>query len=130
MSFADYLENKRLDHVTGTSFSAPSALYLGLSTTTPNDDGTGVTEPSSGGYTRALIEPGDWSAAAAGVKENGVAIVFTTPSADWGTITHWVLYDAVTSGNMIAFGELATSRTVVGGVAPKFAVGALLITLD
>ena len=31
---------------------APATWYFGLSTTTPNDDGTGFTEPSGGGYAR------------------------------------------------------------------------------
>jgi hypothetical protein len=131
VSFADYLEAKLLDHIlSDPAYAPPASLYVALSTTTPADDGTGFTEPGTGGYARAVTVAADWSAAAGGQKTNSAAIIFTTPSGAWGTITHFAIYDAAAAGNMLLWGALTSSRTVVGGVAPKFSAGALIIAMD
>lgn len=46
MSFTEALEKALLDLVWGGSaYSAAANLYIGLSTTAINNDGTGITEP-------------------------------------------------------------------------------------
>ena len=73
MSFFDYLENKVLDHVVGkTAYTSPT-VYIGLSSTTPAEDGTSVTEPSAGAYARVSTAAGDCAAAAAGANSNANA---------------------------------------------------------
>lgn len=93
--------------------TVPSKYYIGLSSTTPNLDGTGVNEPSTdAGYLRkelnSLSTPTD------GTVTNELAINFDESTADWGTITHYVIYDsdAIDSGNLLMFGELSTPRRV------------------
>ncbi len=93
--------------------TVPSKYYIGLSSTTPNLDGTGVNEPSTdAGYSRkelnSLTTPTD------GTVTNELAINFDESTADWGTITHYVIYDsdAIDSGNLLMFGELSTPRRV------------------
>ena len=55
MNASNYLENAALRHVLGiASFTPPSTVYCGLSTTTPNDAGN-VTEPSGGSYARQVV---------------------------------------------------------------------------
>lgn len=134
MSFANYLENELLDHVFGNSaYSAPATIYVGLSTTTPADDGTNVTEPSgAAAYARVAVTNNGtkWPAASGGAKANGEAITFPTATGDWGTVTHFILMDADTNGNMLGWGELTASREIITGDVPSFAAGDLDITLD
>ena len=98
---------------TKTSPALPTTYYIGLSTTAPNVNGTGVDEPSTdAGYARVqlttLSEPLD------GVVTNSQAINFNESTASWGTITHFVIYDAETvdTGNLLMYGELSTPRSV------------------
>lgn len=96
---------------TKTSPALPTQYYIGLSSTAPNIDGTNVGEPSSNaGYARveltSLGEPTD------GVVTNELAINFNESTASWGTITHFVIYDAATDGNLLMYGALSTPRSV------------------
>lgn len=98
---------------TKTDPAIPAAYYIGLSTTTPNINGSGVDEPSTeAGYARvqmtSLSEPLD------GVVTNEQAINFNESTASWGTVTHFVIYDSPTvdSGNLLMYGELSTPRSV------------------
>lgn len=50
MSFSDYWEDATLNHLFGKAAYTAPTIYVGLSTTQPAEDGTGVTEPSAGGY--------------------------------------------------------------------------------
>jgi len=129
-SFADYLENKLLDHIVGkTAFTMPTC-YVGLSTADPLDTGAGLAEPSGGSYARVATAGGDWNAAAAGAIDNANDITFPEATGDWGTITHFALFDAATAGNMLAHGSLTTSKHIESGEVAKFAAGDLDLTLD
>jgi len=132
-SFADYLENELLDHVWGGGdYTRPGTLYIALSTTTINDDGTGMTEPAGGSYARASVTNNatNWPAASGGAKANGTAITFATATASWGTIVDFAIMDAITSGNMLGYGTLTASKTIDNGDTASFAIGDLDITLD
>jgi len=131
-SFTDFLENELLDHVFGNAAYQPSGtLHVGLSTTTISDDGTGDTEPVGNNYARASVTNNatNWPAAAAGAKANGTDITFNQASGSWGTITYFAIYDHPTGGNMLGYGDLTTSKTIVNGDTPKFSTGDLDITL-
>jgi hypothetical protein len=129
-SFADYTENKVLDHIVGkTSFTMPTA-YVGLSTADPTDDASGLAEPSGNGYARVTTAGADWNAAASGATSNANSLEFPEASGSWGTVTHFALFDAATSGNMLAHGTLDASRSITSGITPRFAAGELDITLD
>ena len=70
---------------TKTSPALPKTYYIGLSTSAPAINGTGVNEPSTdAGYARvklsSLGEPVD------GVVTNSQAINFNESTASWGTI--------------------------------------------
>lgn len=110
--FSDYLEKKVLDLLFGsTAYSVPATLYFGLFTTTPNDDGTGGTEVSGGSYARVSMTNNstNFPNASGGnpsTKANGVAITFPTATADWGTVVGMGVFDASTSGNLLAWNSL------------------------
>jgi len=129
MSFANYLENKILDHITGkTSFTMPTC-YVGLSTADPGEDASGLAEPSDSGYARVTTSGSDWDAASGGAIANAAAITFPTATGSWGTITHFALFDATSDGNMLASGALTDSETVTTNQIARFAIGELDITL-
>jgi len=132
MSFSDYLEDTILDHIFGkAAYTAPAHIYVAASLADPGESGTGLAEPSGGNYARVETDPADWSTAVDGQIENTSAIVFTTPTADWGVITHVALFDAATDGNFLARGELPTVQNIYFGGAPlELSAGGLAVTLD
>lgn len=127
-SFSDYTENKVLDHVVGkTAFTMPTA-HVALFTAAPSDAGGG-TEVTGGAYARVATSGATWTAATGGATDNAAAINFPTPTASWGTVTHFALFDAATAGNMLAWAPLATSQAIGSGNTVSFAIGALDINL-
>jgi hypothetical protein len=132
-NMSDYLEGQLRAHIFRTaSFTKPAALYVSLHTGTLTDAGTG-TEVTGGSYARVQRNPSDanWTAASAtdGITDNAAAITFPPPSANWGTVTHFGIWDAATSGNLLVHGALTTPRTINNGdPAPSFAAGVVEIT--
>lgn len=136
-SFNNYLELKVLDHVFGnTAFVAPATLYVGLSTTPIQEDGTNITEPATGAYERMAITNNttNWPAAALvaglGTKNNGIPITFPQATASWGMVVDFFIADHVSAGNILCYGTLDTAKTIDTGDTGEFAVNALTITLD
>jgi len=133
-SFSNDLEKKILDHVFGggnDNYTAASPLYVALSTASPLENGSGMAEPSAGAYVRKASYSGDWESAATpgGTIQNTATITFVTATGSWGIITSFALYDAVTSGNMLMYGDLSASKTVANGDIARFGIGAFDVSL-
>jgi len=130
---SDYLEVELRKHVFRTgSFTKPAALHVGLFTAAPSDAGGG-TEVSGGSYARVARAPLDanWTApdSTGGVTANAALITFAAPTANWGTVTHFAIFDAASGGNLITWGALSASRIINNNdAAPEFAIGALVVT--
>lgn len=106
--------------------SIPASYYIGLSTTTPSADGTGVTEPSaSAGYARVLVS--SLSASSDGTVSNTSIIEFSKSTGSWGTVTHAVLFDE--NGNVCWASPLSSSQNVSSDNTLIFSVGELQFTL-
>jgi hypothetical protein len=133
MSKSDYLEQKFLDHLIGTSFSAPATWYIGLFTASPSDSGGGTEVTiGSNAYARVAVTANgtNWTRTASTIA-NAVTITFPSPTgAAWGTVVAFGVFDAATSGNLLIWGALTTSRLTAAGTAPVFAVGALTHSED
>jgi len=129
-SFSDYWENEVLDHLFGKGNYAPPTIYVGVSTADPGDSGAGLTEPSGGGYARRQTMSTDWNAAADGLLDNANTITFNVATGDWGTVTHFALFDAATAGNMLVHGALAQAKVITNGDTLQFVAGDLHVTLD
>jgi len=134
MSFSDYMEDALLDHIFGgQSTPAVGTLYIALSSSTPNDDGTNFTEPVEASYARAAIIANNtnFPAASAGsIKNGGTAVSFPKALEAWtGPLTHFGLYDASSGGNLIAHGALAAPQSVVIGNVFTVPVDELVINL-
>lgn len=134
MSFSDYAEKAILEHVFKVaSMTVPTNLYVGLCTVAPTDADTGstVTEPSGNGYARKLHN--SWATVSLGVgsTSNVGSVTFNAASGGaWGTVTHFIVVDGLTGGNIIGKGQLASSRLVSDTDQVEFGGGSLVASLD
>lgn len=111
--------NRLLDYSFGnTSFSNPTNLYVGLSTTTIGNNGTGATEPSGGSYARVQIANNKttFGVSSNGVLTNLITVTFPESTGDWGTITYIFLSDQLTGGNILYFDPV---RDASGNISPR-----------
>lgn len=151
---SDFMENKLIDWlfraqaigITGATAAAgtgPATLYVGLYTANPTD-AAGGTEVTGGAYARVAVTSAltAWagtqsagstvaSSGTGGTTSNNAAITFPTPTANWGTVTGFGIFDASTAGNLLIWGALTTNKTINNGdPAPSFAAAALSLQLD
>ena len=129
-SFTNYLENNVLNHIFGKTSYSLSQVYVGLLSKEPNEDGSSVSEPDCQSYARAVTNSSSWQAAVEGLIENNSNITFAIACENWGTMTHFALFDAASGGNVLAYGSLSPSKTVNSGDKPSFSPGDLIISLD
>jgi len=124
-AMSDYLELKFLDHFTGrASTSAPSAVYVGLSTGAFNDDNSG-TELTGNNYTRKAVT---FAAASSGSISSNAAVEFDAATGSWGSVSHFGIFDAASSGNLLFHGAFTSAKTIASGDILKIASGQLTIT--
>ena len=126
-AISNYLENALLNAtLRNTTYTSPATVYAALFTSDPTDAGSG-TECSGPGYTRKAIT---FAAPSNGVTTNSAAAVeFDQATGSWGTITHFAIFDALTTGNMLYHGALTTSKTIGDGDVFKFATSSVSVTL-
>ena len=136
MAITTAAANKVLDYLFGaTAFSNLSTMYMGLSTTTIANDGTGATEPSTSGtaYARVAIvnNKTNWATASAASLTNATAITFTESTASWGTITYVFLAASATVGtaDIWYFEALSVPKTVQTATTVQFAIGAVTVSM-
>src|SRR5688572_26617117 len=131
---SDYLEVELRKHLFRTgSFTKPTVLGVALFTVTPSDSGGG-TEVTGGSYARVDVPPLDanWSGASAtnGLTDNVAAITFPVPTANWGVVVAFGIFDATSGGNLLVWGPITPNKTINNGdPAPAFAIGALDVTI-
>ena len=125
--FTDYLEDKIIDHMLrNQSYTPPATIYLALFTAAPSDAGGG-TEVTGDSYARQAVT---LSAASGGASANSADITFPAATADWGTVTHVALMDALSGGNMLMHTPLDASKTVNNGDTFKINAGDLDVTVE
>jgi hypothetical protein len=122
-SISDYLENELLDHVFNAAYTPAATVYLALHTADPTDDGSGA-EANYTSYARAAITFG--AASSRRVTQSG-AVTFPKSTGGSNTITHWSVFDASSSGNMLAHGAFAASKSIVSGNTPSVASGEVYV---
>jgi hypothetical protein len=127
---SDYLENKLLDHVlTATAYTQPSTRYLALFTA---DTGLETNSPSaeistSGtAYVRKTVT---FAAASGGTCATNATVTFDTATASWGLVTHIAIMDAETSGNVLFYGALTTSKQIDAADTMQVTSGNLTVSL-
>lgn len=139
-SISDWAENNFIDQVfRAQTWTINSTLDVGLSTAACSDSSVG-TEVSGGSYARVSVTrslanfAGTQSAGSTtastgtgGQTSNNAAINFATPSAGWGTVTHFFV---MSSSNIVLCQALTTSKTINSGDTVSFAIGALTFTIQ
>jgi len=127
--FTNYSEDLVLDWLlTNASATRPTAWYVALYTVAPGETGGG-TEVSGGSYARTAVTF-TVSGTAPTTASNSGAVEFPTATGSWGTIVAAGIFDASTSGNLLAFANLTTSKTVDSGDVLRFNTGEIDVTLD
>lgn len=130
-AFSTYLGNALLSHVLrNTAYTSPgTSIYVSLHTVTLTAAMT-ETEVSGSNYARVQVTAWDAPGATNGATQNTNAINFATPSGSWGAITSVGVFDALTTGNGLFFGNVDTSFTPTSGDTVQYAAGALDITVS
>lgn len=124
-AMSNYLETALVNAVLrNTSYTSPTTVYVGLFTSDPTDAGSG-TEVSGGSYVRKAMA---FASPTNGATSNSSAVEFDQATASWGTVTHFGLFDASSSGNLLLHGALTASKTIDSGDVFKFATSALTAT--
>lgn len=139
-SLSDWTENNFIDMLfRAQTWTVAANLDVGLSTAACSDSSIG-TEVTGGSYARVSVARSlaNWagtqsagsttaSTGTGGQTSNNVAINFPTPSAGWGTVTHFFV---MSSTNIVLCQALTTSKTINSGDTVSFAIGALTVTIQ
>ncbi len=130
-AMSDYLESILLEHIMNENAYAVPEVWFALFTAAPSDAGGG-TEVTGGAYARKQVDSAvtdQWTVGAtSGIATNDADITFASATANWGTVTHVGIFDAVTAGNLLLHGILTNARTVNDGDTFEFAIGDFTVT--
>lgn len=128
MPFSDSYANQILSYTLGKTktLTAPSYVYLGLSSNDPVADGGTFTELSGGNYSRVLIVqtgeayPDVIGSASGRSIDNVKQINWNKATADWLTAKGWGLFTAATGGSPFFYAKLDAEVTVPQGAVALF----------
>jgi len=131
----DILLGKRTSQDGGTTTTAEmyaamglsSTIYVGLHTASPGEAGSVSNEVSGNNYARTAAA---FDAAASGASDNSGAVEFPIASGSWGTISHFSLHTAASSGTMLVHGAVTTSKAIASGDTIRFVAGDLDVSID
>ena len=125
-AMSNYLENALINAtLRNTSYTSPSTVYVALFTSDPTDAGTG-TECTGGAYVR---QSATFGAPSDGASSISADVEFPQATGAWGTITHFGIFDASSSGNLLYHGALTASKTIATGDVLKITSSNLTVTL-
>jgi len=130
-AFSTYLSQQIIQStLRGVAFSVPANLYLALFTADPTDDNVTVNEAGGAWYARQAT--GAWAApvGAGNVTSNNNQIQYSAVTGSAVTVSHWGIYDALTSGNLLYRGALTTPKVLNVGDVLVVGAGQLQITVD
>ena len=111
--FSTHLAQAVMNHfIRRISQSVPAGTYLALFVADPTDNNVTSNEVTASWYARQNIT--GWSAPVVNGSStaNSNTISFNAVTENPVTISHWGIYDAATSGNLLCSGALPTPRTL------------------
>ena len=120
---SNYTEDAVLNLILRNTAWSRSASYVALHTASPGD--TGANEVSAGWYARKAIS---FNAATTSGATNDGQVTFDEVTGGSSTVTHVSIWDASTSGNMIWWKALSSSKVLNIGAIPIIADDALTVT--
>ena len=114
-----------------TAYTQPTGLYVGLFTgnaLTNLEAGTLTDEVSTSGtaYVRKAVTFGT---ATTGSATNSGTVTFDAATATWGNISAIAILDTVSSGNVLFYGNLTTSKLIENGDTIQFVSSNITVTL-
>jgi hypothetical protein len=125
-AFSNYMEDSITAWINGTTFpAAPTNTYVQLYSQDPTDAGS-----STGAlFTRVTYAAAGWTrgTGGAGTLSNTNVITITSSAVSAVTASHFAVFDASTSGNLLFYGALSASKSIAIGDEVKF--NALQLTL-
>lgn len=91
---------------------------------------TGINEVTGGSYAR--VAGGTFSNTGSNPTsaDNDADVTFAQASANWGTVTHFGVWSALTGGSFIGYGSLSVSKAVDLSDIARFLAGQLVVTCD
>lgn len=107
-------------------------IYIGLSSSAPNEDGGNFSEPAISketGYTRGDLSDCMGSAANRQIQNTKVCYM-TLLRQSCGTATHFGLFSSASGGTPFFYGALTTSVPLTANHIPVVDVGGIVIGLD
>ena len=128
MSLSNSFETSTLTWLLTTgspSPARPTDWYLALYPVAPTDTGGG-TEVSGTAYVRKAAT----FTVSGNTASNNAAVEWPTAGGSWGTVVAVGVFDALSGGNLIAYGALTTNKTIDTGDVFRIPAGDLDITLD
>lgn len=136
MALTNFVKAMILDALYGGGeLVVPERLYIALSTTEPNPDGTNFTEPVGNAYERVEVtnDSTTWECATVdnpSVKTNKIPILFPEATGGWGVITHWGIFDAPEGGNLLDWAPVFNPTSIGEGQQAQFRAGDLQTRLE
>lgn len=128
-AFSNYLEDQITGWIAGTSMTAPTATFVQLYSQDPTDAGSAT----GALYSRVTVASGagSWTrgTGGAGTITNASAITITSSATATASATHFAVFDASASGNLLFHGALSTNKTIASGDEVKFNASALTLTV-
>ncbi len=128
-AFSNYLEDQITAWINGSAFASTltGGTWVQLYSENPGEGGS-----STGAlYTRVNVAAGGWTRGTGGngtlTNTNIITITDNAPSG--ATATHVGVFDAQTSGNLLFYGALATSKPITTGDEVKFNATSLTLTV-
>ena len=113
--------------LTNSSATRPTAWYVALFTSNPDEDASGTEVSTSGtAYARQSVT----FSVSGNTATNTAAIEFPTATASYGTVTHVGVFDVSSAGNLIAYAALTTSKAIDTGDVLRLPANDLDITMD
>lgn len=127
--------NIYLGHLVGAQTAHTWETYVGLSTTAPNRDGSGYTEPpASAGYKRVSFGGAGIDKSSIriynGAATNQSTIFFPEATDSWGEVTYYLIFSRDDEkGELLAYGPLDEPITPENGMVPIIRPGNLSMTM-
>jgi hypothetical protein len=136
-NFSNYLENKIVGWLNGDALATiTGSLYVALYSS------PGVVQDNAAtnliGLTTPRVEVSSWTVTTATGSTDGsdasitnaAEIVMTSDSNVAATASHFAVYDAASSGNLLFHGALSSSVSIALGDTVKFAANSITLTVQ
>ena len=131
-AFSDHLESALVTATLRGGTYTGGAVYVAVFTGDPTDAGTGP-ELSDSGYVRqrahTTVASDGFTVPANGSTSNARNLIFPAIVDSQKTVTHWGIFDAQNSGNLLYHAAMLNPKTLDPTDVLSFPVGSLIITL-